>query len=202
MHMQIVGSLGCSPIVFECIASINQLTSIMRSRYSNDLPLELASVPERLLEQLEAAHQRPGIAEDTPAGKFVETTTINIAKLYRVAALISLHRYVLLTPTNSPDIKYLVTKGLEDMEQLASHTPPWPLFIVACEVIGDEQRLPILNTLDKMAKGKITQNMVIVRNIVETVWRWIDLNQYQDPTTTRIDWKELIKDRFQIPSFI
>jgi hypothetical protein len=108
---------------------------------------------------------------------------------------------VIGTPSDSLVMKDLVTRSLEILERLGVCTSPWPIFITACEVIGDEQRIKILDAVDKMQKERRIGNVEIMRSIFEAVWKQADLNPRQEGKT-RVDWKSLVDTGKQIPSFI
>jgi hypothetical protein len=185
----------------ECISCINKLTHVVSQSPSKILPLEFASTPQFLQAQLETLQQTPGIVEDSSSGHLDEVRIIKTAELYRLAALIYLHRSVIGTPSDSTVMKDLVARSLDISEDLGVCTSPWPLFMTACEVIGDEQRIRILEVVNKMQKERRVGNVEIMRSIIEAVWKQADLYPYQDGKT-RIDWKQLVNLEKQIPSFI
>jgi hypothetical protein len=198
---QIIGSLGCSMQALECVSCINQLTHMISQSPTQTLPAEFEPVQNFLQFKLETLQQIPGIVEDSTSGRLDETKILNTAELYRLAALIYLHRSVIGTPSDSLVMKDLVTRSLEILERLGVCTSPWPIFITACEVIGDEQRIKILDAVDKMQKERRIGNVEIMRSIFEAVWKQADLNPRQEGKT-RVDWKSLVDTGKQIPSFI
>jgi len=75
------------------------------------------------------------------------------------------------------------------------------IFMAACEVIGDDQRVKILDAVDKMQKERRIGNVEIMRNIIEAVWKQVDLHPCSQGQM-RVDWKSLVDMERQIPSFI
>src|SRR6187402_1235562 len=187
--------------VLECISYINHLAAIVEQNESNSLPFELSPTAILLQKQLEKIQQMPQIVEDSTSGRLDETRISNTAELYRIAALIYFHQSVTRMAVGSLELKLLVSSGLSILASLGICTSPWPLFIIACEVMGDEQRVVILDTLEKMQKERRIGNVEIMRNIIEAVWKRIDLKASTDPKI-RVNWKELVDTRRQIPSFI
>lgn len=187
--------------VLECISCINQLSHVIAQSPLKYLPTEFQSIPNFLEMQLESLQQVPGIVEDNKSGRLDESKILNTAELYRLATLIYLHRSVIGTPPDSLAMKYLVARCLEILEELGVCTSPWPIFITASEVIGDEQRIKVLDAVDKMQKERRIGNVEIMRNIIEAVWKQADLHPCQEGKT-RVDWKQLVDLEKQIPSFI
>lgn len=138
--------------------------------------------------------------EDDTTGKIDEIKIENTAELYRLGALIYLHS-VLSIPSDSDIIKDLVSKALAIFGKNGICTSPWPLFITACEVVSDEQRIQILDVLDDMQSERRIGNLEIVRGIIETVWKQMDLAE-GNCSSKRIDWRKLVDMRKRVPSFI
>lgn len=187
--------------VLKCISCINHLATIIEQSKDKILPLQFASAPICLGKQLETLQQIPQVVEDSMSGKLDEARISNTAELYRLAALIYLHRSVTQKPVDDPELQLLVNSALSILTALEICTSPWPLFIIACEVFEDEQRVIIFDTLEKMQKERRIGNVEIMRNIIETVWKRTDLNSLTD-VKTRVNWKDLVDTRRQIPSFI
>ncbi|KAG4031132.1 hypothetical protein MFRU_010g02570 [Monilinia fructicola] len=190
----IIGSLGCSLEVLECISCINELSGIVE-RHG-----EYQDFAQGLVKQLENAHQISSILEDDTTGKIDQIKIEKTAELYRLGALIYLHS-VLLVPSDSDEIQRLVIKALKILTSNGVCTSPWPLFITACEVVCDEQRIQILDVLEDMQSERRIGNLEIVRGIIETVWKQMDLTE-GNGVSKRIDWRKLVDMRQRIPSFI
>ncbi|KAF7899967.1 hypothetical protein EAF00_004303 [Botryotinia globosa] len=190
----IIGSLGCSLEVLECISCINELSGITERQG------EYQDFARGLVKQLENAHQISAIMEDDTTGKIDQMKIENTAELYRLGALIYLHS-ILSTPSDSDIIQDLVNKALEILTRNGICTSPWPLFIAACEVVSDEQRIQILDVLEDMQSERRIRNLEIVRGIIETVWKQMDLAE-GNGASKRVDWRKLVDMRKRIPSFI
>lgn len=138
--------------------------------------------------------------EDDTTGKIDQMKIENTAELYRLGALIYLHS-ILSIPSDSDTIQDLVNKALEILTRNGICTSPWPLFIAACEVVSDEQRIQILDVLEDMQSERRIRNLEIVRGIIETVWKQMDLAE-GNGASKRVDWRKLVDMRKRIPSFI
>ncbi|KAK6594839.1 C6 finger domain-containing protein [Botrytis cinerea] len=190
----IIGSLGCSLEVLECISCINELSGLTERQG------EFQDFARGLVKQLENAHQISAIMEDDTTGKIDQMKIENTAELYRLGALIYLHS-ILSVPSDSDIIQDLVSKALAILTRNGVCTSPWPLFIAACEVVSDEQRIQILDVLEDMQSERRIGNLEIVRGIIETVWKQMDLAE-GNGASKRVDWRKLVDMRKRIPSFI
>lgn len=105
--------------------------------------------------------------------------------------------------SRSDTIQILVEKalGIIGNESYGVCTSPWPVFMVACEVISEEQRVKILNILDKMQSERRIGNVGIMRDIIEKVWKQQDLVG-PEGNGKRIEWRKLIDIDSRLPSFI
>jgi hypothetical protein len=187
--------------VLECISCINQLTHIISQSEFGLVPAGFSSIAQFIQMQLETLQQIPGVVENSSSGRVDEARIINTAELYRLAALIYLHRSVISSSSDTGVVTDLVSRSLNIIEELGVCTSPWPIFLTACEVIGDEQRVRLLDAVDKMQKARRIGNVEIMRSIIEAVWKQADLHPVQQGKM-RVDWKSLVDMERQIPSFI
>ena len=187
--------------VLECISCINQLSHTILQSPSKIVPAEFASIPQFLHVQLETLQQIPGIVEDGASGRVDEARIMSGAENFRLAALIYLHRSIILTPSNSELMKDLVSRSLGIMEELGVYTSPWPLFVTACEVVGDGQRFRILDIMDIMQKERPLVNVNIIKNIIEALWKQTDLHPCSKGSL-RVDWKSLVDLEDHVPCFL
>ncbi|KAL5314215.1 hypothetical protein ACEPPN_018640 [Leptodophora sp. 'Broadleaf-Isolate-01'] len=172
----IIGSLGCSMQVLECISCINYLAKTIEQSPSKALPPELSSISNQLETQLKSLTQTHRIVHENMTGNLDSSRITQTAELYRIASLIYLYQSITLKPMRCPELKNLINNALLILHKLGICTSPWPLFIIACEVTEDEQRVVILETLEKMRMVRRIGNVEIMRNIIEAVWKRGDLN--------------------------
>lgn len=134
-------------------------------------------------------------------------TTIDEARIritadfYHVAALIYFHQRVRHLASKHPAMKALVRSALDLISQMEVCTSPWPLFVVACEVTDDSERLQILQTFAGMEQHRRIGNIAVTRMIVETVWKHHDLVN-DDLTRENTDWRSIVDSKALSPSFI
>ena len=123
------------------------------------------------------------------------------AEFYRLAALIYFRRYIQRTALNHPSVQTLIGSALELLSSMELCTSPWPLFIVACEVTEDADRMQILETVTKMERHRRMGNITVVRIIVESLWKQHDLAT-TDAARANLDWRKIVNLSDFNPSFI
>ncbi|KAI1615281.1 fungal-specific transcription factor domain-containing protein [Exophiala viscosa] len=192
----IVGSLGCSEELMELVACINQL----RGQPQFD-----ASLVETLRLRLENLTQdiviKPEQQSHSRSETINETRIHDTAEFYHLAALIYFRRQIVQQPSQSRSVQRLVERALSLIAKMEVCTSPWPLFVVACEVRIDEQRLQILQTLKKMELHRRIGNIGVTRMIVEAFWKQQDLVVH-DTAKTVMDWRNIVDMAQMTPSFI
>ncbi|KAL2066915.1 hypothetical protein VTL71DRAFT_1339 [Oculimacula yallundae] len=197
----IIGSLGCSMQVLECISCINHLARTIDQHPLKALSPEMSLIAEQLESQLDTLQQVPRIVHEGISRQIDEARIINTAELYRI----STHVYLCQTVSNNSEdnsrLRHLVSEALLVLKKLVICTSPWPLFIIACEIATDEERIIILDILVKMQTVRRIGNVAIMRNIIKAVWKRTDLNAMSQ-MGVRFIWKDLIDAKLQRPSFI
>lgn len=94
-------------------------------------------------------------------------------------------------------------QALNVMEELKVCTSPWPMFMIACEVSSDEQRVRVLRALDVMQEVRRIGNVDVMRHIIETLWKKRDLNADGVGEEGReIGWRDVFDTAQRMPSFI
>jgi hypothetical protein len=123
------------------------------------------------------------------------------AELYRIATL--LYLYQVAPPQAVPDnaVAGLVHEGFVILDHMEVCTSPWPLFIIACNVASDADRLKILAIVDGANKTRRIGNYELIRGIIQAVWKQKDLTA-DEKTPIQIDWRTLMDPSSSMPSFI
>ncbi|KIV86538.1 hypothetical protein PV11_02141 [Exophiala sideris] len=192
----IVGSLGCSEELMELVACVNQLRG--QTVFDTSLIEELRSRLENLTQNIVI---KPEQQSRSQSEVIDEARIHDTAEFYQLAALIYFRRQILQLPPKSPSVQQLVESSLNLISQMEVCTSPWPLFVVACEVHTDEQRLQILQTLKKMELHRRIGNIGVTRMIVEAFWKQQDLLVH-DNAKTVMDWRNIVDMAQMTPSFI
>jgi len=180
--------------VLECISCINKLAKLFHQGATPALPLEAFAGDLRF--QLETLRQIPSVVEDNTSGRIDEVRIGNTAELYRLAALIYFHKTI---PSTLGDYQDTVRKSLGILCLLDVCTSPWPLFVTACEVVSDEDRLKILDILENMQLKRRIANVDIMRGIIESLWKQQDLLGSQK---NKANWRQVAELEGIMPSFI
>ncbi|KAK1249244.1 hypothetical protein MKX07_002760 [Trichoderma sp. CBMAI-0711] len=99
-----------------------------------------------------------------------------ITELYRLAALIYLNRAALGYSGEELRHRNLVNRGLDILCGKLTSTPPWPVFMIACEARDDAQRMTALEILNRAGEEPRSFNMRLIRQLVEACWNQDDLH--------------------------
>ncbi|XXH03980.1 hypothetical protein Hte_010389 [Hypoxylon texense] len=174
----IIGSLGCSVEVMEIISYVNGLRAIeLRGESADFSPEERTRrADEWHLVEDRISHlvQRldPSDANSLPVHE--RTRILTTAELYRIAAFLYLQRTGECTQNQDVRSMYL-EQAFQALNTLEVCTSPWPLFVIACETENDQQRIMILQTLDRMDNERHIGNVFVLRDIIESFWKQQDL---------------------------
>ncbi|KIW40054.1 hypothetical protein, variant [Exophiala oligosperma] len=113
----------------------------------------------------------------------VESTTSTdqntvISDLHRIACLIYVNRAVHCVSGTEFRHKRLVREGILLLTKMQTCQYAWPLFIIACEAIGDDQRLAVMDVFEQSQKDRRRRSSHIhfIQHTVEAMWNQQDLN--------------------------
>lgn len=110
------------------------------------------------------------------------TTTIGrstmVSDLHRLACLIYVNRAVHRVSGTEFHHRRLVREGILLLTKMVTCQNAWPLFIIACEAVNDDQRLAILDVLEKshQDRRRRSNHVRFIQRLVEAVWNQYDLN--------------------------
>jgi hypothetical protein len=122
------------------------------------------------------------------------------AELYRIATFLYLQRTRNVSQVHEGRSVYL-ERAFAVLKSLNICTSPWPLFVIACESETDEQRIEILQVLDKMVASRQIGNIFVLRNIIESFWKQDDLSA-DSGRTSNVKWWDVINLDVAAPWFI
>lgn len=174
----IIGSLGCSVEVMEIISYVNGLRAIeLRGESAEFSPDERTrradewhAIESRITNLTQ--HLDPFEAKHLPPQE--RTRILTTAELYRIATFLYLQRTGECTQNQDLRSMYL-EQAFQALNSLEVCTSPWPLFVIACETENDQQRIMILQTLDRMDNERRIGNVFVLRDIIESFWKQQDL---------------------------
>lgn len=98
-------------------------------------------------------------------------------ELYRISTLVYLNRAALGYTGEEPVHRNLVSRGLDILCGKLLYTPPWPIFIIACEATEDSERMTALEIMTKAGEEPPSYNMRLMRLLVEACWNQDDLRK-------------------------
>ncbi|KAF4555214.1 Hypothetical protein D9617_3g022860 [Elsinoe fawcettii] len=193
---KILGALGCSLQLLRIIHRINTLCSAKARAIDDESANYLLTAT---LGEVRALHQyMPTVDHDTPTDPQVKA--LLTAELYRLGTLLYLYR-VLPSLADIMERSRQLYSALRLLRRMPVCTSPWPLFIIAGEVETDEERLCIVEILDRMDGLRNIGNVFIVRRLVEMYWKQIDLRVGADDTCRLCIW-DLLETETAMPWFI
>lgn len=133
-----------------------------------------------------------------------ESSVLDTAELYRIAALIFLERACRRRPRYAPEVEHLVEIGFTILQRLKVCAVMWPLFIVACEAQTDEQRTLAIETFEASRKVRKAGNISLIQKLTEDVWKQDDLFTYSriaEVTVPLLRYESVISPSSQLPNF-
>lgn len=101
-----------------------------------------------------------------------------LSDLHRIACLLYVNRAVHCVARTEFHHKRLVREGVLLLAEMITCQNAWPLFIIACEAIDDDQRLTILNVFEQSRRdqGRRSNHIHFIQHMVEAIWTQHDLN--------------------------
>jgi hypothetical protein len=122
-------------------------------------------------------------------------------ELFKLASLIYLKRASRNFSGTSPQIDTMVERAYVLLDDLENFNPAFPLLIVGCEARTDEQRMGMLEHIERATKTSSLRSLHGLRNILQQIWVQDDLAvDYELDYLNRFD---AVISSYQImPSFV
>jgi hypothetical protein len=107
----------------------------------------------------------------------IDRTTM-VSDLHRLACLIYVNRAAHCVSGREFRHRRLVREGILLLTKMRTCQNAWPLFIVACEAVGDDQRLAILDVFEQSLQDprRRSSHIPFIQHMVEAVWKQHDLH--------------------------
>ncbi|KAL2825096.1 fungal-specific transcription factor domain-containing protein [Aspergillus cavernicola] len=163
---------GCSPEMLDLLADVFQFcgTFTHKSTWIYRIEEQLLFHNTRLMRTRQQLLLQ-GLTK-------VESSHIeDIAELYRLAALIYLHRMSGPLPGASTDIRIYKKLAFDILSRLLTCERAFPLSIVGCEAETDEQRSLVLSIISKTQRESNIRSLACVERLVKTKWIQDDLDE-------------------------
>ncbi|KAH8900612.1 hypothetical protein GQ53DRAFT_708499 [Thozetella sp. PMI_491] len=131
----------------------------------------------------------------------LNTAWVAMMELYKLAALVYLKRASRNFSGTCQQIDRMVEKAHILLNDPESFNPAFPLLIIGCEARTDEQRMRILEHIEKATKTSSLRSLDGLRNILQQIWVQDDLAvDYELNYLNRLD---AVIGSYQImPSFV
>lgn len=136
---------------------------------------ELESLEHELESILNGKHVSDTDRIDFSILKSSNHREVAILELYRLAALIYLERASRNFSGTSPKLNAWASAAFDLIIVLGYCRHGFPVFIIACEARTDEQRIIILDCLDKTQGRQPTAGMKILKDMAQSAWALDDL---------------------------
>ncbi|KAK6209288.1 hypothetical protein LQW54_006392 [Pestalotiopsis sp. IQ-011] len=175
----IIGSLGCSIEVMEIMSYINGIRAREMHAEQDEFSAEEKSrindevyCIEGRLANLDQGMDPSYASQLCP---YKRAMILNTAELYRLATFLYLQRAHNTAQVHELRPLYL-QQAFAVLRSLETCTSPWPLFVLACEADTDDQRIDILQALDRMDSERHIGNIRVLRDIIEVFWKQQDMH--------------------------
>ncbi|OCT48915.1 hypothetical protein CLCR_04894 [Cladophialophora carrionii] len=168
-------NIGCPTDVLRLVVHTCRRALVAKSSEMNDANarMEHADVLEH--------HISRAIGEygpiHLPSAEPIDRNTM-VADLHRLACLIYVNRAVHRISGTEFRHRRLVREGILLLTKMTTCQNAWPLFIIACEAVGDDQRLAILDVFEhsRQDRRRRSSHIHLIQHMVEAVWNQHDLN--------------------------
>lgn len=156
------------------------------------------------------------ILPDETSGHISRKRIYHTAELYRVAAMLYLYDTCPDTAPSSstsslsnsplpfPSVADLVRQAFMLFDQIEVCSSPWPLFVVACHITEDRDRIEMTRIFEEASQVRRVGNYDVIMGLVKTVWGRVDLrtDEGRNRTAKIPDWRDLVEEKTGMPSFI
>lgn len=145
---------------------IRQPTDLL---YHNDEYENTLRCLERRITNIAPSASEAGISDA------MSTAWVATIELFKLAALIYLKRASRNFSGISPQIDAMVERAYVLLDGLEDFNPAFPLLIIGCEARTDEQRIKILEHIEKAMKTSSLRGLHGLRDILQQIWVQDDL---------------------------
>lgn len=123
-----------------------------------------------------------------------------VAELYRLAGLVYLYRAARGLPTNAAKVRSVVGSAFGILPTLSILQRAFPLVILGCEAKTDDERLIILDLLERNRTHRELEPCCRIRSFIEASWAQDDLHTEKEVNYVR-KMDAIISLSKNVPSF-
>ncbi len=180
IQRQIESSIGCPTDVLQLVVDT--------CRQAIVAPPSTVDDPDILIQHTKILEQRISMAVGDYGPIHREQSAISIDRhtmisdIHRIASLIYVNRAINCVSATDFRHKRLVREGILLLTEMKTCQNAWPLFIIACEAVDDDQRLAVLEVFEqsRQERRRRSSHIHIIQHMVEAVWNQLDLNEGND----------------------
>ncbi|KEF52314.1 uncharacterized protein A1O9_11554 [Exophiala aquamarina CBS 119918] len=168
-------NIGCPTDVLQLVVHACRRAMVTKPseiNYSN-AGMERPKILEQNISRALGDHGPIHVQSATP----IDRNTM-VSDLHRLACLIYVNRAVHCVAGTEFRHRRLVREGLLLLTKMRTCQNAWPLFIIACEAVGDDQRLAVLDVFEQSLQDRRRRSSHIhfIQHMVEAVWNQHDFN--------------------------
>jgi len=168
-------NIGCSTDVLQLVVHTCRraiVTSSPEMSYTN-AEIERTKVLEQNISRVLGDYGPIHARSTTPVDQ-----NAMVSDLHRIASLLYVNRTVHCVSGSEFSHRRLIREGILLLADMKTCQNAWPLFIIACEAVDDDQRLAILDVFEQSRQDRRRRSSHIhfIQHLVEAVWNQHDLN--------------------------
>ncbi|KAG9254393.1 fungal-specific transcription factor domain-containing protein [Emericellopsis atlantica] len=179
-HLSMTHGLSSSHSVLWLLADVFQsIVDSSRPQYhSSQYRRELESLEHELESICNGSHVLEDKRMDLSELQSSQRREFAVMEIYRLAALIYLEKASRHFSGSSPKLEMWAGAAFAILATMGVFKYNFPLFIIACEARTDEQRIIILDCLEKTQGSQLMAGAAMLKDMIQTAWAMDDL----DPT--------------------
>lgn len=186
--------------------SVNPTHAIMNllSEISDTLidPRDPKSRNEEYQDRLKDLEKRIGSISIRPTPPAANTDAMFAVELYQMATRIYLVRASQSPWEPTADLDSLIEETFDGPVKSCTCEHFFPLFILACEAHRDEQRIAIINLVERTQRDARIRSIEEVKNTIQSIWVQQDLHKDDDVLVDYLGiMSAVISSSSTIPSF-
>ena len=168
-------SIGCPADVLQLVVETCRQAIVTKPSEQDDIKdgIERTKVLEQTISRAMGDSGPIHVQSATP----IDRNTM-VSDLHRLASLIYVNRAVHCVSGTEFRHRRLVREGILLLTRMRTCQNAWPLFIIACEAVDDDQRLAILDVFEQSLQDRRrrSSHIHLIQHMVEAVWNQHDLN--------------------------
>lgn len=172
---QVEDNIGCPSDVLQLVVHTCRRAIVANPSEMNfeNGGVERSEVLEQTISRAVGDHGPIHVQSATPIAR-----NTMVSDLHRLACLIYVNRAVHCVSGTEFRHRRLVKEGILLLTRMRTCQNAWPLFIIACEAVDDDQRLAILDVFEqsRQDRRRRSSHIHIIQHMVEAVWKQHDLN--------------------------